>query len=105
MLQLLHTVLAVAADCSEGTSNLYCETNLPKVGAGTTQVQQILAIVFGAIAALAVLMIVIAGLRMITAQGNPQEVAKARSTILYAIIGLVIALTAEAIVALTLGKV
>lgn len=105
MIGLLSMFFGVTADCSEGAGTLFCETNLPRVGAGTTQVQQILAIVFGTIAALAVLMIVIAGLRLITAQGNPQEIAKARSTILYAVIGLIIALTAEAIVALVIGRV
>jgi len=98
-------LLAVTADCSAGTGKITCETGLPKVGAGNGEIQQILKIVFGVIAALAVLMIVIAGFRFVIAQGSPQEVTKARNTILYALIGLVVALAAEAIVALVLGKV
>jgi len=50
------------------------------------------------------MMIVISGFRFIVGQGSPQETAKARNTIVYALVGLVVALTAEAIVALVLGK-
>lgn len=105
MLHLLSHVAAPAgsATCSAGGAT--CETNLPVAGAGTAQVHEIMQIVFGIAAALAVLMIVIAGLRFITAQGNPQEVSKARSTIVYSLIGLIVAITAEAIVSLTLSKI
>jgi type IV secretory pathway VirB2 component (pilin) len=79
------------------------DTNLPHALAGHDQLQQILTLVIGIAAALAVMMIVIAGLRFVLAQGNPQDTAKARNTIIYALIGLLIAITAEAIVSLTLG--
>jgi hypothetical protein len=94
----------VQADCSEGTGTLKCDTGLPHVGASTPQVQQILSIAFGIIAALAVMMIVFAGFRFIIGQGSAQETAKARNTIIYALAGLVVSLMAEAIVALVLGK-
>ncbi len=92
----------VSTNCGDGTT---CLTNLPKVEAGSVQLHQLLAIIFGVLAAVAVLMIVIAGLRFITAQGEPAEIAKARKTIIYAAAGLAISLAAEAIVALVLGKV
>lgn len=91
------------ANCGDGATN--CDTGLPKIVAGKDQVDQILAIVFGAFAALAVLMIVIAGLRFVTAQGDSNEIAKARKTIIYAVIGLAVSLTAEAFVAFVLGNV
>lgn len=78
--------------------------HLPEVSASHAQISHILSIVFGSIAAISVLMIVFAGLRFVTAQGNPQEIAKARGTIAYAIAGLLIAIGAEAIVALVLSK-
>lgn len=81
------------------------DTNLPQTVAEYDQLQQILQIIFGIAGALAVLMIVIAGFRFVTAQGNPQEVSKARNTIVYAVIGLLIAITASAIVRLVLGEV
>jgi hypothetical protein len=101
VLQFLQHFAGAEANCGGGN---VCDTGLPTVGAGHAQLQDILGIVFGIIAALAVLMIVIAGLRFITGQSNPQEISKARNTIIYALAGLLVALAAEAIVSLTLGK-
>ena len=92
------------AFCNDSGEGAGCQTGLPQAHANSGQLQNILQIVFAVLAALAVLFIVVAGLRFITAQGNPQEVSKARSTIIYALIGLLVALLAEALVAFTLGK-
>ena len=81
------------------------ETNLPQVSATGNQLQYILQIVFGVLAVAAVLMIVVAGLRFVTAQGNPQEVGKAKNTIVYALIGLLVAVVAQAIVSLVLFNI
>lgn len=89
------------ATCGDGQT---CDTGLPVARANKAQLQTALEIVFAIAAAVAVLMIVIAGFRMVTAQGNSQETAKARSTMIYAIVGLLIALTAQAIVALVLDR-
>jgi hypothetical protein len=107
LLLRLHSLYfaGVSADCSAGSTDAQtCDLGIPNVQAGTPQVQSILAIVFATIAAVAVLIIVIAGFRMITSQGTPQETAKARSTIIYALVGLVVSLAAEAIVSYVLGK-
>lgn len=87
-----------------GTGNTGCDTGLPQASASSTELHNILQIVFGILAAVAVLMVVLGGLRMVTGQGNPQEMGKARSTIIFALVGLLIALTAEAIVSFVLGK-
>ncbi len=92
---------AAQANCGSGQ---VCDTGLPVAQTNTGQLQTVLQIVFGIAGAVAVLMIVIAGFRFVTAQGNPQETAKARSTMIYAIIGLTIAVLGQAIVALMLGK-
>ncbi len=81
-----------------------CTTGLPAVSASNSELGQILQIVFAVVGALAVLFVVIAGLRFVVAQGDPQDVARARSTIIYALVGLMVALAAEAIVSLVLGK-
>ena len=55
--------------------------------------------VFSAIVGLvAVIMIIVAGLQFITANANPQNIAKARSSLLYAIVGLVVVVLAQVIV-------
>jgi hypothetical protein len=72
---------------------------LPQTSASHSELQIILNIVIGIIAALSLLFITIGGFRYILSQGDPQGVAKAKGTVLYALIGLVIAIIAETIVA------
>ena len=95
-------LLAVSAqvnNCGGGD----CSTGLPVVNATGSQLNNILQILFGVLAAIAVLMVVIGGLRFVLAD-NPQDAAKARDTIIYALVGLIIALAAEAIVSFVLGQ-
>ena len=76
-------------------------SSLPNSGGGdapTSFLSTILQIVFGTTGAIALLIIVISGFRYVIASGDPAAVAKARSTILYAVIGLIVALTGFSIV-------
>ncbi len=54
--------------------------------------------VLSVIGAAAVLIIVVAGFRYITSQGNPNEVATSKNAIIYSLIGLVVIISAFAIV-------
>lgn len=53
----------------------------------------------------AVVMIIVGGLRYITSGGNDTSVTSAKNTILYAIIGLVIVAMAQVLVRFTLNKI
>jgi len=101
LIYLLHTFGSTSVNCGDGQT---CDSGLPGVEANSTNLQGALSLVFGIIGAIAVLIIVIAGLRYVLAQGSPQETAKARNTIIYAAIGLIISIAAEAFVAMVLGK-
>lgn len=57
-----------------------------------------LSIAFGILGAISFLIIVIAGLQYILSQGDAQAVAKAKNAIIYALIGLVLAILAQSIV-------
>ena len=78
---------------------------LPQTRADQDTLNTVLTIVFVTIGALAVLIMVIAGIRYITAQGEPAKMAEAKNMIIYSLIGLVIAASAWAIVNFVLGKV
>jgi hypothetical protein len=52
----------------------------------------------------AVIMIIVAGLAFITANGDAQAVARARGSIIYALIGLVIVALAQSLVFFILNK-
>lgn len=71
---------------------------LPQDNANPAHVQLILNIVFVISGSIAVLIIVLAGFRFVISHGNPSEVAKARNAILYSLIGLVVVISAAAIV-------
>ncbi|MEI6755774.1 MAG: hypothetical protein WCK80_02040 [bacterium] len=100
---IINAISKLAANAQTIGAKEY-DNGLPHAAANNGTLQAILQIVFGIAAALAVLMIVIAGFRFIAGVGNPQEVSKARSTILYAVIGLIVAISAEIIVSFTLGN-
>jgi hypothetical protein len=53
----------------------------------------------------AVIMLIIGGLRFITSSGDSSNVASARSTIIYALVGLIIVALAQFIVHFVLAKV
>jgi len=90
-------------NCIQGSS--VCDTGLPQVGASSANLQSILQILFGILAVLAVVIIVVwGGLRLISEGSNPQQAAKARNTIIYATVGLVIAISGEIIVSFVLNR-
>ena len=61
--------------------------------------------VFGIIGIVAVIMIILGGFTMMTSSGDPGKVKKGKDTILYGVIGLVVALLAFAIVNFVLANV
>lgn len=103
MIGITDLFAATASACQQITKT-DCSTGLPQPGATGSNLQHLLTIVIGTLAAVAVLIIVLAGLSFITAQGDPQKVARAREAIIYALIGLAVAVSAELIVTFVLGK-
>ena len=61
-------------------------------------VKNVLSVVFAVIGVIAVIVIIIGGITYITSQGDSQKTQKAKNTIMYGVIGMVIALAAFAIV-------
>ena len=67
--------------------------------------QVIINVVLGVIAFIAVVMIIMGGIQYTTSSGDTAKVTKAKNTILYGVIGLVIALLAFAIVNFVISNV
>lgn len=112
--------LTVAA---ASTTSVYAESNkktagqagqeasggLDKVNPGAETdlnglIATIINMVFGVIGIIAVIMIIIGGVNYTMSQGDSTKVQKAKNTILYGIIGLVVVLLAFAIVNFVLGS-
>lgn len=66
-------------------------------------IKQIINILLFIIGAVAVIMIIVGGLRYVTSGGDASSTKAARDTILYAVVGLVVAVMAFAIVNFVLG--
>lgn len=106
---------AMAVTCPEGSkqstasSLALCNTDYGTSSeaetAVTSRVNRIINVAIGIIGLLAVIMIIVSGFQMTTSAGNPAKVAKAKNTLTYAVIGLVIALLAYAIVNFVLASV
>lgn len=66
-----------------------------------TKIVRIISIILGIAA---VIVIIIGGFQYTLASGNPQSVDKAKNTVLFAVIGLIIASAAQAVVIFVLNK-
>lgn len=97
---MIQHVASAAVNCINTTT---CDTGLPSVAANNDNMQVAFQIVFGVLAAIAIIIIIVSSLRLASSQGNPQEATKARQGIVYAAVGLIVALSAEIIVTYVLG--
>lgn len=67
-----------------------------------TRVINLLSLIVGIVA---VIIIILAGLKFVTSGSNPQDIANARERLIYAAVGLVIAALAQVLVRFIIGKV
>lgn len=86
--------LGAGSDCKESKNSV----SINKV---ISAVVTTLSIVIGI---LAVIMIMVGGFRYVTSGGDSSKITSAKNTIVYAIVGLVIAIMAQAIVKFVLDK-
>lgn len=81
------------------------QVSIPKTSLDSSITEEVLRVVFGIAGGIAMIMIVIGGFKYITSLGNAQNVAKAKDTILYAVIGLIVCILAYAIVGFVINNV
>ncbi len=77
--------------------------NIPKASPEAA-FQALLKIAFAAAGALSVFYVTYAGFKYTTSQGDPQAISRAKSQIIYGIIGLVISISAFSIINFVLGR-
>lgn len=80
------------------------ELGLPTTSSDASVLENILSIVFLVLGALSVIFIIFGGFKYVTSTGNPERATEGRQTILYALIGLVIAVSAFAIVRFVIAR-
>lgn len=105
---------ALAVTCPKGSKHTTADniagcnienTGDQAAGAVSNRINTAINVVLGMIGVVAVVMIIIGGIQFVTSQGDAARAAKARNTILYSIIGLIVALLAFAIVNFVLTNV
>jgi len=79
--------------------------NIPKVTLTNATIGAILSAVFTVIGGLSVLFFLIGAVRYVTSNGDQGQLTQAKNTILYAVVGIVVSLSAFAIVQFVVGQV
>jgi len=78
---------------------------IPRVDADQGVIASVISYAFIIIGIVSVIMIMIASLQYIASTGDPQKTKKAKDTILYAVIGLVVSISAWVIIGFILDRV
>ena len=85
--------------CSEENENsVYCQNKDKGKDQVNGIIKTIVEVLLMAVGAISIIMIVIGGILFALSSGDTQKAAKARSTILYAVVGLIVSIFASAIV-------
>ncbi len=87
-----------------GTTPGKCNQTSSGVKTLEASIQDIVNLLFFLIGTIAVIVIIIGGIKFITADGDASKIKSARETILYSVIGLVVAILAYAIVGFIIGR-
>ena len=109
---LLSTLFIAPADvlavdvCSGGNAtSLYCQNKKEGETKVRSTIGNVTNLLLMAVGAISIIMIVVGGILFALSNGDSSKVAKARNTVLYAAVGLMVALLASAIVNLVFGRV
>ena len=102
-----------AVDCPEGTirqqkgiaANTLAECNVEPDSSLMPTVTTIINLIIGVLGIAAVAVVVLGGVQYVTSTGDPGKTKKAKDTILYGIIGLIVAALAFAIVNFVLSSI
>jgi uncharacterized membrane protein YqiK len=85
--------------CKANPNGVGCENGKPATGSGLfTIIKTIIQVMIVIGGIIAVIMIILGGIRYITSNGDQADVKAAKDTILYAVVGLVVTIISYAIV-------
>ena len=81
------------------------QSRLPNTAADDSYIQNIFNGVYGIAAIVAIVFIIVGAVNYIMSSGEPSKIAKAKNTIMYAVIGLVVVVLAAVITAFVIQTV
>ena len=95
---------SVIGKACDGSRSVICQQQNNGSAKANTFIQNVISTLFFIVAAIAVIVIIIGGIRYATSGGDSGQIKSAKDTILYAVIGLVVALMAYVIVRFVLSN-
>lgn len=81
------------------------QVNIPQGELVESNIRSALQLTFGVAGGIAVLIITLAAFRYVYSMGNPEQAAKAKNGIVYALIGLLVCLVAYSVVTFVLDEI
>lgn len=102
---MLNTIIPMFQHVAACAPGVICTDSLPHAVASKDKFSAILSIVFATLGGVSVLVVIIGGIKYAGSQGDPAGIAKAKSTIIYALVGIVVAVMAVIIVQFTVQNV
>lgn len=91
-------VFAVNVCSGDNGSSLYCQNKNEGEAKVNSMINSVSRLLLMAVGVISVIAIVIGGILFATANGDSSKVSRARNTVLYAAVGLVVAIFASAII-------
>ncbi len=97
---------AAGCPCATNKDSAVCKQLVSEKSGSTfdTRIKNILNVLMFGIGVLSVIMIIIGSIRFTSSRGDSNATAKARMTITYSVVGLVVSMAAAAIVNFVLGQ-
>jgi len=96
----VHAVDVLQEGCSSGGGGTVCSATGDDLNTLSSNIVQILLYIIGIIA---VIMIIIGAIKYVTANGDQSQLTSAKNTILYSIVGLILAIAAGSIIGFVLS--
>jgi len=81
------------------------DVGLPQVAATDDAARTLKSVIFGAVAAVAIIVIIFASFNFVTGGDDPEKISRSKKAIIYAFVGLALAASAEAIVLFALESI
>ena len=101
---MLNALTQFAATCQTTDNKISAGcVGVPKTALNNTTLSNALTTTFIVVGSLCVLFVVIGGIRYVISGGDPSGISRAKDTIIYAVVGLVLTLSAFAIESIVLG--
>lgn len=100
-------VIVSAVDVCSGVNatSMYCQNKSEGETKVKSTIGNVTNLLLMAVGAISIIMIVVGGILFALSNGDSSRVTKARNTVLYAAIGLIVSLLASAIVNMAFGRV